>query len=208
MKAFISFAQRDHQLMHHLSGALAEKGISPLVATTRLSPGVRLDDKVKRMIRESHVVVLLNTPTASRSRWVQQEIGCAKAFSKTIIPLKTRGAKLAAMLEGVEYYEFKASDPADNFCRVASYLSDYADEKRIKINKKESRSDLNKLFQLVHLPQAMLCPSCKTVDVHVAVCLMCGDWVCFECGYTIPFDSTADSVTKPPKRKQIKKKKQ
>jgi len=96
MKVFISFARPDHHFVHSLSGALMEHGITPLIAANRLSPGARLEDKVKAMIAESNCVIVLNTPASARSRWVNQEIGTAKALNKHILPLKTRQAQLAA----------------------------------------------------------------------------------------------------------------
>jgi hypothetical protein len=80
MKVFLSFAQPDHRLIHVLSGALIEVGITPLVAGQRLSPGRRLEDKVCDMIAESDCVLVLNTTRGAKSHWVQQEIGCAKAL--------------------------------------------------------------------------------------------------------------------------------
>ena len=172
-----------------------------------MAPGVRIDEKVQKLIQDAHVVVVLNTATSSRSRWVQQEIGAAKALSKLIVPLKTRGSKLAAMLEGCEYYEFKASDPDHDFYRVACYLREYATKRRIKVfEKPDPIHEYEQLFQLAHLPQAMLCPGCKTVDVHVFVCLLCGEWVCPECGETIPYESTADAATARTEKKRTAKK--
>jgi hypothetical protein len=134
MKVFISFAQPDHRLVHVLSGALTENGIMPLIAAQRLSPGRRLEDKIREMIAESDCIIVLNTVRGSRSRWVQQEIGCAKALQKDVIPLKTRNSHLSAMLDGYEYHTFSLSDPRLDFDRVASYLCDYATKKGLRVN--------------------------------------------------------------------------
>ena len=66
MKAFISFTTPDHRLVHVLSGALTEAGITPLIAALRLSPGRRLEDKVRDMIAECDCVVVLNTVRGSK----------------------------------------------------------------------------------------------------------------------------------------------
>jgi hypothetical protein len=194
MKVFVSFAQRDHRLVHALSGALVERGMTPFVATQRLSPGSRLDEKVRDMIRDSDCVVVLNTPNASRSRWVQQEIGCVKALGKHLVPLKTRQSRLAAMLEGHEYYQFKASDPRADFARVALLLRDFAREKGISVDTGSAGDEVGFAERyLLHLPHAMTCPRCRTVDVHVFVCPLCGKWICPRCGETIPPSSRADA---------------
>lgn len=188
MKVFISFAKQDHHLVHHLIGLFVEQGITPLVATQRLSPGERLDEKVRRMIKESNCVLVIYTTNAARSRWVEQEIGVAKAFNKYIVPLKTHKSKLSAMLDGYEYYEFNASDPATDFFRVTEYLKEVAVAKGFTIQEIEFDSDD---FILLHLPHAMLCPKCKAVDIHVFLCLLCGEWICGPCGATIPPSSRA-----------------
>jgi len=184
--------------MHALSGALVEAGLSPLVATQRLSPGTRLDDKVEAMIQESDCVVVLNTPNALRSRWVQQEIGCAKGRSKHLVPLKTRGTRLGAMLEGLEHYQFKASNPREDFVRVAGFLRSFAEERGVPVAK--VNEGLSRFAELVHLPRALLCPKCGLAEIHVFVCLLCGEWICTDCGATIPPTSRAADAVRP-KRK-------
>src|SRR5438067_2483863 len=190
MKVFISFAAPDHRLVHVLSGTLTEAGITPLIAALRLSPGRRLEDKIRDMIAESDCVLVLNTVRASKNRWVQQEIGCAKAFQKDIIPLKTRTARLAAMLDGYEYHTFSKTNPLSDFIRIAEYLRDYAKERGLPLYKaSEIQTDD---AMILHLPHALVCPRCKKTDVHVYLCLLCGDWVCIECGETIPTTARAD----------------
>ncbi|MDO8477823.1 MAG: toll/interleukin-1 receptor domain-containing protein [Candidatus Rokubacteria bacterium] len=190
MKTFISHAQKDHGLVHALAGALHEAGIEPVVAARRLMPGTRLDEKVQRLIEEADCVVVLGTPAAATSRWVQQEIGCAKALGRYIVPLKTRGTRLAAMLEGLEYYVFSRKDIASDFSRVASVLRQWAIDRKIKISPETDSPEIDNVFQILHLPHPLLCRKCKHVDNHVAVCLLCGEWLC-ECGAIIQPDSRA-----------------
>ncbi len=192
MKVFISHAKGDHSLVHSMAGALAEEGIEPVVAMQRLSPGTRLDDKIEALINESDCVIVLNTPNASRSHWVQQEVGCAKAHGKHIVPLKTRRAPLAAMLQGLEYYQFRVSSPSGDFERVAAHLREYATQNGIAILSRRDRGSAStEMAQIIHLPFALLCPKCQLVEVHVFVCHLCGDWVCVGCGATIPPHSRA-----------------
>jgi len=189
MKAFVSFAQKDHKLIHVLSGILVQSGIDALVATQVLTPGVRIDTKVQSMINEADVFVLILTPNALRSRWVQQEIGYARAQDKPITSLKSRTVSLPAMLDGLEYVQFKVSDPVPGFEAACRFLCNFGDKH--KLNRRKSKLDNADGFEILHLPNAMLCPRCKHVDVHVFVCLACGEWVCAICGETIPPSSLA-----------------
>jgi hypothetical protein len=200
MKVFLSFAQADHRLVYVLRGALIEAGITPLVAAERLSPGRRLEDKVRDMIAESDCVLVVNTVSAVKSRWVQQEIGCAKALHKDIIPIKTRTAPVAAMLDGYEYHTFSSSDPYLDFARVASYLREYAVNRGLRVHKANEISTDDAL--ILHLPFAVVCPRCDNTDVHVFVCTICGEWVCTECGEVIPPTARADHAIKKKRSKR------
>ena len=192
MKTFISFAENDHKFIHVLSGVLVQSGIDPLVASQVLAPGTPLDVKVQKMIKEADVILVILTSSSLRSRWVQQEIGFAKACNKPIVPLKTRGVSLPALLVGLEYVEFKPVNPVAGFEVVCRFLCDFADKHNIVIRKTVAVGSDD--FRLLHLSHAMLCPKCKNVNVHVFVCLLCGEWVCVECGETIPPSSRAVSV--------------
>lgn len=162
MKVFVSHTQADHQLVHVLARALHERGLEPVVAAFRPMPGSRLGDKVRLLIEGSDCVVVLNTSGASRSRWVQQEIGCAKAFGKHIVPLKTRGARLAAMLEGYEYYPITRGDAGKGLRRVAALLRRWAQDNGLKVAPETDSAGVDKFFQILHLPQALICRTATT----------------------------------------------
>jgi hypothetical protein len=201
MNVFVSFATADHQLVHVLSRVLMDAGITPLVAASRFSPGTSIDDKVRAMIGESDCVVVLYTAAASKSQWVQQEIGCAKALKKDIIALKTRTARIGAMLEGYEYITFSTNDPLLDFGRVASSLRDYAEKKGLSLSK-SSEIKMDE-FQILHLPKAITCPHCKSTEIHVFLCFSCGDWVCVECGETVPPPLRADTRLNTKRRSRV-----
>jgi hypothetical protein len=159
---------------------------------------MRLDDKVRRLIQASDCLIVLGTAVAVRSRWVQQEIGCAKALGKHIVPLRTRGARPAAMLEGYEYYSIKKASARQDFRNVARLLRQWAENNGIAVGPEPELPGVDKFFQMIHLPSAVICPNCRKVDHHVAVCFLCGQWVCFACGGTVPPPSPAVAKHSPP----------
>jgi hypothetical protein len=75
----------------------------------------RLADKVRRAITQSTAVLVLLTPGAYSSPYVQQEIAYALAQAKLVVPLVHPGLLGAdlAMLAGVEYIVFDFENPAD-----------------------------------------------------------------------------------------------
>lgn len=190
MKVFISCSEQDHRLVHALRSALVESGIEPVLASQTLSPGTRLESKVRKLIDKSHCIVALLTPKGLASRWVQQEIGYAHACHKSVIPVKTKGGSLPGMLQGVEYILLVQSRPREAFDKVIRFLGQLAKKKGLRLNYSGS-SVTDDMFQILHLPNPLLCPTCKHIDVHVSLCYHCGDWVCHRCGGTIPPTSRA-----------------
>jgi hypothetical protein len=186
LKVFISFTEQDHRLVHSLSAALVRMGITPVVATSQFAFGVRLDEKVRKLIRGSDAIVVILTPKGTKSKWVQQEIGCAKAFGKQIVPIKTRGVKVPGMLVGLEYLEFKLSDPTIDLAKVAAYLGDEADRRGIELRKTNLRKNTFETIQFLHLDWPVVCRKCHFADNHVAVCMLDGDWLCMNCGEVVP----------------------
>ncbi|MFN4219126.1 MAG: toll/interleukin-1 receptor domain-containing protein, partial [Candidatus Bipolaricaulia bacterium] len=105
MKVFISHSTQDQRLVISLSKLLQYLEIQVFVAEWCLSPGARLDTKIKKQIKDADFVVVLLTRNGIRSTWVQQEIGITIDAGKPIIPIVERGTKpndLAA-LQGREY---------------------------------------------------------------------------------------------------------
>jgi len=186
VKVFISFAKSDHRLVHLLSAELFQVGITPILAKSQFAFGARIDEKVKKLIRQSDTVVVLLTQGGSRSRWVQQEIGCAHSFNKHIIPLRTPGVEAQGMLAGLEHIEFEGSDPVEPFARLAAFLRGEAVRKGIKLRKTRLRKEEPEIFTVLHLPWTLVCPSCDFVENHVWLCMVEGDWLCVNCGGTVP----------------------
>lgn len=190
MKAFLSYSSDDHSLVHTISGVLIEAGIEPVVASQELAPGRPLSEKIKRLIRESDCVVAVLTQSVLDSDWVQQELACADAHSQRVVPLTTQHEEsLPAMFEGVEYYPLELDDLEPHLWRVAVHLREWALENGLEVR---DTSDLElDDFELLHLPRALVCPVCGNVENHAWLCLYCGDWVCVECGGTVPPSSVA-----------------
>ncbi len=183
MKVFISFSHKDHSLVHEFSSQLLSSGIKPVIAQEKSTPGKQLSAKVKKMIHETDCFVVLLTKDGTESEWVQQEIGVAQALNKEIIPLIVKGVELPGMLDsGIEYYRFTKTKPTHHFIVVSNYLEEYAKEKGISLGAKVKAKVHDEYFQVIHLPNAILCPTCSKIENHVLLCKLCGDYLCTECG--------------------------
>ncbi|MBI4917349.1 MAG: toll/interleukin-1 receptor domain-containing protein [Acidobacteria bacterium] len=124
LKVFISFSGSDRALVNYLEKITrAIAGVAVYRFDHDVQPGVRIAEKVKRAIRSAHVVVVLLTRSARKSAWVQQEIGIAEQAGRVIVPIVERGVDAPGVLEGREYVELDAADPAGAFRRAAKYLA-------------------------------------------------------------------------------------
>jgi hypothetical protein len=125
MKVFISHSTQDQGLVISLAQLLQQLGIQVFVAEWYLSPGARLDMKIKKQIRDADFVVVLLTRNGIRSTWVQQEIGIAVNAEKPIIPIVEQGTQPGdlAALQGREYIEYDPRYPGQALAKVIRYLN-------------------------------------------------------------------------------------
>ncbi len=86
MIVFISYAREDEALAHLLSHILTKTGVRCLI-DSQLPQARPFDDKLKHMIEESDLVLVLLTKSSLSSAWVNQEIGYAVAHGKRIWPV-------------------------------------------------------------------------------------------------------------------------
>jgi len=103
--------------------------------------------------------------------------------------MKVKSVSAPAMLEGLEYLPLSLSKAEWDFDLLTRYVTNFADANGLMLATVDLPDD-DRWFTLVHLPEARKCPSCSQVDVHVFICLLCGEWVCAECGTTIPVSAT------------------
>jgi len=86
VKVFVSYSRRDEVIAHLLAHILRANDIECLI-DRELRAGQEFDSRLQQMIKEADLVLVLLTKDASRSAWVNQEIGFAKAHGKTVWPL-------------------------------------------------------------------------------------------------------------------------
>ena len=123
-KVFISHSTRDRGIVISLARLLSQFGVEAYVASWYLTPGERIEDKVKQQIKGSDCVVILLTQDGMRSSWVNQEIGCAITEGKQIIPLVQKGTdpSYLAMLQGREHIEYDLREPQRALFETSRYV--------------------------------------------------------------------------------------
>lgn len=132
-KVFISHSTQDQGLVINLAKLLQWLGLEVFVAEWYLSPGERLDAKIRRQIRDADCFLVLLTHNGIRSQWVQQEIGIALEVGKQIIPIVEKGtdSRTLEVLQGREYIEYDPFHPGQALANVLKYI------KSLQLKKKD-----------------------------------------------------------------------
>ncbi len=133
---FISYARKDSERFAlELARRLEELGYKPWI-DTRLEPGTPAwTQAVERAIRHSRIVIVLQSPEASSSRWVRREIAYAEQERKELIPvIAVRNGKMIELING----QGLRGDPAlcEDFEQVLRLLVDSLTRKGINPGKK------------------------------------------------------------------------
>lgn len=105
MKVFISHAQQDAELARRVSQALQRNGLETWDAESNMLPGDNWAAEIGRALEESEAMVVLLTPAAVDSRWVQWEMDYAlgaRNYSNRLIPVVVGDAE-ALPVSGVPW---------------------------------------------------------------------------------------------------------
>jgi len=129
LKVFISYPREDLWLAYKIQKLLADAGIFAYLAELYPEPGVTLWEKIKRMIENSDIVVVLWTGSSRSSAFVNQEIGYAIRCKKLIIPLVERGISVEGVLEGKEYIQFERGRTNEAFSTLCQALTNFIQRK-------------------------------------------------------------------------------
>jgi hypothetical protein len=90
MKVFISYWSKDEALATKVVGSLEEAGLDVWYDKREIMPGDNWADKIGQGLRESDAMVVLLTPGALDSEFIQRDIDFAlsqKPFKRRLIPV-------------------------------------------------------------------------------------------------------------------------
>ncbi|MEO1255972.1 MAG: toll/interleukin-1 receptor domain-containing protein, partial [Bacteroidota bacterium] len=91
-KIFISYSRRDRDVVEIITKHFKEKGISFWKDEDNLEPGKpNWEYEIRSAIKQASAVVLIASPDALMSDYVQGELTIAKLHNKTIYPIWIRG---------------------------------------------------------------------------------------------------------------------
>ncbi|HTR35020.1 MAG TPA: toll/interleukin-1 receptor domain-containing protein [Bryobacteraceae bacterium] len=95
---FISYAHSDMDQARRLVSALRTSNVTGWMDSADIAAGEAISSAVRDALRQSTAVIVLLSPRALQSEWVQFEIGAAEALNKRIIPVIVSGDQIEEQL--------------------------------------------------------------------------------------------------------------
>jgi hypothetical protein len=103
---FLSYAHKDNHYRKQVQKALEKRGLSVWVDDRGISPGVSWQEAVQEAIDSACVVVVILSPDAKESRYVNRELNYADNQKKRIFPILARGSSKNAVpfiVSGIQF---------------------------------------------------------------------------------------------------------
>lgn len=101
---FLSYSSHDRDYVERLAAYLAAEGVSCWF-DKEIEVGDHLSDVIQDRIASSVALVVVQTPAAMKSQWVDREIGYARRRNKPVLPIRLAGSPDHILLVDVHYEE-------------------------------------------------------------------------------------------------------
>ena len=107
-RVFISYRQEDGQdNADDIFGALAYAGFDVFLDRVRIGAGTHIPDRIREELAHKAIVLVLETPLASKSAWVAQEVAIAASNRLGILAVHFPGGAQIASLSSRRRYVLK-----------------------------------------------------------------------------------------------------
>ena len=106
---FISYSSKQEKRAHEIYRLLMATGVSCWIAPEDISPGSSYIEEISEGIGTTRLTILVLTPDAENSRWVQKEVGATIGAGHILIPYQEKpyeiGSKFRFLLDGEQIFE-------------------------------------------------------------------------------------------------------
>ena len=109
---FISYSHKDTGYAHKLAGALQNKGLEVWI-DERLDYGSQWPLEIQKQLDSCSAFIVVMTPRAFASEWVQSELQRAKRKLKPVFPLLLEGDEPWLSVESTQYYDVRGKKLPD-----------------------------------------------------------------------------------------------
>lgn len=79
-KIFISYSQKDTEIVQKIATQLKENGHLPFFAEGSIQPGEKFQETIFKELKEAEVIVFVLSVNSASSNWVSTEIGMALGY--------------------------------------------------------------------------------------------------------------------------------
>lgn len=103
---FLSYAHKDNHYRKQVQKALEKQGLAVWVDDRGIPPGISWQESVQDAIDAACIVVVILSPDAKESRYVNRELNYADNQKKRIFPILARGSSKNAIpfiVSGIQY---------------------------------------------------------------------------------------------------------
>ncbi|MGH7599854.1 MAG: toll/interleukin-1 receptor domain-containing protein [bacterium] len=131
MKVFISHSHNDEPLARKIAATLQQAGLEVWDDETEIFPGDNWAEKVAQGLREAEAMVVLLTPDALKSNWVQRDIDYAlseKRFRHRLItvlagpPEKLPEEQIPGILQRLKVVKLAGNGKDEDVKQIAEAL--------------------------------------------------------------------------------------
>jgi len=121
-RIFISYSRKDLDFVRKLAGDLETAGYDVWWDITDLRGGDDWPRMIPAAIESSDFVIVVLSPNAVTSEWVEKEYTQALEFHKKIIPIMLARSSVPFALNTINYVNFSTGEYADNFKNLLTAL--------------------------------------------------------------------------------------
>lgn len=138
---FISYSHKDTEYAHKLAENLTEAGFSVWI-DERLDYGSQWPHEIQKQLDTCDAFLLVMTPRAFASDWVQSELQRAKRKLKPIFPLLLEGDEPWLSVESTQYYDVRGErfPDAKFYAALKRVMTPSPDDSTLTYKKVESRN--------------------------------------------------------------------
>src|SRR5215510_11421025 len=121
-RIFISYSRKDSDFVRGLAGDLEKAGYDVWWDVSDLRGGDDWLRVIPTAIESSDYAIVVLSPNAVISEWVEKEYTQALALRKKIIPIMLARSSVPFALNTINYINFSSGDYADNFTKLLTAL--------------------------------------------------------------------------------------
>jgi hypothetical protein len=123
---FISYSRRDQEFVARLASDLDRHVAGVWFDQSTIQVGQKWHDEIMEGIHDCRVFILVLSPDAAESRYVQEEVNKALELGKPIIPVLYRSGEwtgeFAALVRDVQTLDLRSGSYTDNFQKLVDGL--------------------------------------------------------------------------------------